>query len=99
MDSTDEVLAAADRAQRAGARIEVEGAPLRLHPETDVQRDIDRREQLRTSELERMDALYERIVTGIDEGAIDLESGAKMLLNVSSARMALGGVGMYPGAF
>lgn len=66
---------------------------------TDSTGEAWRREQLRASELERMNALYERIVKGMDEGMVDLESGTKMLLNVSSARMQLGGVAMYPGAF
>lgn len=66
---------------------------------TDSTRETWRVEQLRASELERMNALYERIVKGMDEGMVDLESGAKILLNVSAARMALGGVAMYPGAF
>lgn len=88
---------------RSGERRGTEpGAPLRFYPSVhspEVQRDIDRREQLRAEELERMDRLYQRIEQGIEEGAVDLESGATMLLNVSRARAALGGVGTYPGAF
>lgn len=107
-DSTDDsALAEVDPRQRE----HVYGNPgLRFHPEASVnaeiatreqvRQDADRREKLRAAELERMDALYKRIEKGIDEGMVDLESGAKMLLNVSSARMALGGVGhVYPGAW
>jgi hypothetical protein len=74
------------------------GAPLRFYPSVhteQVQRDVERREQLRTEELARMDRLYKRIEQGIEEGAVDLESATTMLLNVSRARMALGGVGTY----
>lgn len=68
---------------------------VRFYPE--VRDAADRREALRDAELKRMEQLYARIEQGIDEGAVDLESGAKMLLNVSSARMALGGVGHVGG--
>lgn len=98
-DSTDDsALAEVDPRQRE----HVYGNPgLRFHPESYVQvkNDAERREKLRADELERMNALYKRIEKGMDEGMVDLESGTKMLLNVSSARLQLGGVAMYPGAF
>lgn len=74
---------------------------LQLHPQhsPEVQRDIERREQLRTEELEHLTQLRDRIQEGIDEGFIDLASGTEMLLNISKARMALAGVGYYPGAW
>lgn len=85
------------------------GAPLRFYPEASVndaiaanerrRQNTERREQMRTEELERMDRLAARIEKGIEEDVVDLESGATMLLNVSRARAALGGVGTYPGAF
>jgi hypothetical protein len=85
--------------ERAGT---TPGAPLRFYPSgstEQVRRDIERREQLRAEELERMERLAARIEQGIEEGAVDLESATTMLLNVSRARAALGGVGVYPGAF
>jgi hypothetical protein len=57
---------------------------------------VKRREELRARELERLDALYKRIEAGMDEGVVDELSGAKMLLNISQARLSLGGVGTYP---
>lgn len=65
------------------------------HP-PDVARDIDRREQLRAEELAHLDELRDRVQRGLDEGKIDPLGGATMLLNISKARMALAGVGMYP---
>jgi hypothetical protein len=53
------------------------------------------REQLRTEELAHLDGLRERVLTGMDNGRIDLIEGATMLLNISKARMALAGVGGY----
>lgn len=75
------------------------GAPLRFYPEANVSADTERREQLRAEEIERMERLAARIEQGIEEGLVDLESATTMLLNVSRARAALGGVGSYPGAF
>lgn len=49
----------------------------------------DLHEVLRVKELERLDALYKRIESGMNEGKVDELSGAKMLLNVSQARMSL----------
>lgn len=97
-DSTDEDQLRKDRGIDENM---AEPAGLRFHPESYVQvkNDAERREKLRTDELERMNALYKRIEKGMDEGMVDLESGTKMLLNVSSARLQLGGVAMYPGAF
>lgn len=62
----------------------------------EVQRDIERREQLRAEEMEHLARLRDRVQQGMDEGLTDLESGATMLLNISKARMALAGVGFYP---
>lgn len=64
-----------------------------------VQRDIDRREQLRQEELQHLTELRDRIQEGIDKGVISLESGTEMLLNISKVRMSLAGVGVYPGAW
>jgi hypothetical protein len=61
--------------------------------------DVQRREDLRARELERLGELYARIEAGMNEGRIEELSGAKMLLNISQARLSLGGVGFYPGAF
>lgn len=65
----------------------------------EVQRDIERREALRQEELTHLTELRDRVQKGINNGAIDLESGATLLLNISKARMALAGVGYYPGAW
>lgn len=75
---------------------------IRFHPEADaarVQADIERREKLRADEVQHLTELRDRVQQGIDDGAIDLESGAALLLNISKVRMALAGVGYYPGAF
>jgi hypothetical protein len=61
--------------------------------------DIQRREDLRARELQRLGELYARIEAGMNEGRIEELAGAKMLLNISQARLSLGGVGVYPGAF
>lgn len=106
MDSTDDAgpkLTGEERSafptpaeELAGGRPRVTlgpDVPLRFHG----QDDIDRREALRAAELSRMDDLYTRIEQGMDDGYVDLESGVKMLLNVSAARAALGGVGHVGG--
>lgn len=101
MDSTDEDQLRRDRGIDEKPRLQellTEEPRVRFYPQ--VRDDVARREALRDAELKRMEELYARIEKGIDEGMVDLESGAKMLLNVSAARMALGGVGhVYPGAF
>jgi len=79
-----------------------EGPPLQLRPEADaarVQADVARRERLRAEELTHLTELRDRVQTGINNGAIDVESGTALLLNISRARMALAGVGYYPGAW
>jgi hypothetical protein len=73
----------------------VEEASVSVHA-PEVRRDITRREQLRREELEHLTELRDRVQAGIDGGGVDLVSGAEMLLNISKARMMLGGVGMYP---
>lgn len=69
--------------------------PVNVHSPA-VRRDIERREALRAEELTHLTDLRDRVQQGINNGAIDLESGAALLLNISKARMALSGVGMYP---
>lgn len=71
--------------------------PTRVSDE--VRRDIERRERLRAEELEHLTELRDRIQRGMDRGEVSLESGTQMLLNISKARMALSGVGAYPGAW
>lgn len=61
-----------------------------------VQREQERRERIRAEELEHLTDLRDRVQEGIDHGAIDVLAGTEMLLNISKARMALSGVGMYP---
>lgn len=80
----------------------VTGPPLQFHPQPvpeDVARSIERREQLRAEELLHLTQLRDRVQQGIDDGRIDLYGGTEMLLNISKARMALAGVGYYPGAW
>jgi hypothetical protein len=68
-------------------------------PETESVHDIAYREQLRAEELEHLTELRKRVERGIDEGLVEYESGMEILLNISKARMALAGVGTYPGAW
>jgi len=86
---------------RAG-ELRVTGPPLQFHPQPSsehLQRQMTEREKLRAEELEHLTQLRDRVQEGIDEGFVSLESGTTMLLNISKARMALGGVGAYPGAW
>ena len=72
---------------------------LQFHPQPvpeELQRQMTEREQLRKDELEHLTQLRDRIQEGVDEGYIDALSGTEMLLNISKARMALAGVGVYP---
>jgi hypothetical protein len=68
-----------------------------MHPH--VAESMEKHEQLRAEELERLTELHKRIERGVDEGLIDYGAGMEMLLNISKARMALFGVGAYPGAW
>lgn len=91
-------LAEPDREAIAKAEREKPTPTASAHTE-EVRRDIERREQLRQEELEHLTELRDRVQAGIDGGGIDLLSGTEMLLNISKARMALGGVGVYVGSW
>lgn len=76
-------------------------APVQLHPPSPEQlADAHaRREQLRAEELQRLTDLARRVEGAIAGGAIEIDYGVKLLLDISKTRCALGGVGFYPGAF
>jgi hypothetical protein len=88
------------------SKVRIEGPPLQFHPQgsfypasEDVQRQMTEREQLRQAELEHLTQLRAQVQEGMDHGRISMKSGTQMLLNISRARMALAGVGTYPGAW
>lgn len=60
------------------------------------ERDNERREQVIAEELEHLANLRDRIQQGMDEKLVDIASGTEMLLNVSRARAALGGIKTDP---
>lgn len=69
---------------------------VKLYSEADMARSVERREQLRIEELDHLTGLRDRIQDGMDSGVVDLCSGTEMLLNISKARLALSGVGVWP---
>lgn len=91
-------LAEPDREAIAKAEREKPTPTASAHTE-EVRRDVARREQLRQEELEHLAQLRSLVQAGLDHGEIDTESGVAMLLNISKARLALGGIGVYPGAW